>query len=109
MGDGINVNYEVLEECISSLETLIEDEELSTKIAGLDKEFDNSKSGTTDALKARKEEYTEVNNVLNNLATNIIAVLKLAKTIYGNTDAEMTTALTGTVETGLNAATAGRP
>ncbi|MBQ9936621.1 MAG: hypothetical protein IJO70_12300 [Lachnospiraceae bacterium] len=89
MAEKIKVNYDILDSSINNLKTITEGvggDNIRELIGGLDNVFDNTKSDTANALKARKEEYNNVNNMLINISLNIISLLEMAKMLYEHTD-----------------------
>ncbi|MBQ9935583.1 MAG: hypothetical protein IJO70_07045 [Lachnospiraceae bacterium] len=93
MSSGLNVNFDLLDECIANLKSVsqgVGGDEIRKLIDKLDDEFSNSNSDATNALKARKTEYNNVNNQLINLAANGISMLEVAKKIYKHEEEVMT-------------------
>lgn len=87
--EGVKVDDASLNECISSLKSICIEDGMPDLISGLENEFKNCNSETTNAFVKKVDEYTKVNTLLNNIATNFTDVLEKAKIIYENTDSGM--------------------
>ena len=97
MSSGLKVDYNILDKSISNLKEIsvqMYGDEIKKIILELDGQFSNSKSATTDALKAKMTEYEKVNRALIKIAANAVSVLEMAKIIYENEDISMKNSVT---------------
>lgn len=106
MAGKIKVNYDILDSSIGNLKTITEGvggDNIRELIGSLDNVFDNTNSDTANALKARKDEYNKVNNMLINISLNVIGILEMAKMLYEDTDKNFANQLeadSGSTDTG---------
>lgn len=101
MADGLKVNYDILNECISELKTItvqVGGDEIARLLTGLDNIFVETNSDAAKMLCSVKSKYLNVNNKLVAIARNAIDVLEMAMMAYEAADAEMKGTVTTATE-----------
>lgn len=94
MSDKINVDYKILDGCITNFKLITEavgGDEIRKMIASLDNVFGGTNSEFANALVEKKKEYSIINNMLINISINMIGVLERAKEMYEDADLSMKT------------------